>query len=75
MLFVPLFIIDTQILRDKIGKKNYERKRKSEKARGERREIDAGCQSMSIAGMYKKISHRSIAHLKLVFSNIESKRM
>ena len=54
VLFVPLFVVDTQTPRDKIEKKNYERKRKSEKARGERREIDTGCQSMSKVGMYKK---------------------
>ena len=35
-------------------KKNYERKRKSGKAREERREIDIEYQSMSIGGMVKK---------------------
>ena len=30
------------------------KKRKSEKARGERREIDTGCQGMSKVDMYKK---------------------
>ena len=37
-----------------IKKKNYERKRKSEKAKGERREINTGCQNMSKDEMYKK---------------------
>ena len=54
VLFVPLFIVDTYTPRDKIGKKNYERKRKREKARGDRREIDTWCQSMSKGEMYKK---------------------
>ena len=53
VLFVPLFIVDTQTPRDKIGKKLW-KKKKCEKAREERREIDTECQSMSIGGMYKK---------------------
>ena len=45
--------LDTQ--RQDLKKKNYERKNKSEKARGERREINTGCQSMLKGEMYKKI--------------------
>ena len=41
----------------KILKKNYERKGKNEKIRGQRREIERVCQSMSIIGMYKLLSH------------------
>ena len=50
-----------------LQKKNYERKRKSEKVRRERREIDIGCQSISKGEMYKK--HFSFYYVQIFIIN------